>query len=133
MPPVAPNDSPLINSEIKPMSAPCKTYVTNLSQNLEDKLENYQNLPENDSGFLLKTGLIPGKLGMYESCINQPGMKYYFQKTQIKKTNLFSGVCAPQECDSNDLQVLLVNSTIGQIFPQGSTVNFTEFGQAKED
>ena len=51
----------------------------------------------------------------------------------MKHHNVFSGICSPEECDSHDLRLLLVDGAIGSIFPEGATVSFRDFEKVKKD
>jgi hypothetical protein len=100
-----------------------------MKDDLQKKLENkISELGERESQFLATTGFFPNFFGKYRSCSATPDMSYYLTKwtTYMYQTDLTignSGICAPSECSSTDIQQFLTNSTFPHIIPLNMTTS----------
>jgi hypothetical protein len=101
-----------------------------MKDNLQKKLENQiPELGERESQFLATTGFFPNFFGKYRSCSATPDMSYYLTKwtTQLAPGLDFpvgnSGICAPSECSTTDIQQFFTNSTFPHIIPLKMTTS----------
>jgi hypothetical protein len=101
-----------------------------MKDDLQKKLENQiPELGERESQFLATTGFFPNFFGKYRSCSATPDMSYYLTKWTIYTgpgtdfTVGNSGICAPSECSSTDIQQFFTNSTFPHIVPLNMTAS----------
>ena len=88
----------------------CQRFMNSSQIELQNKLaDSNKKLSEKLSSILTNTGYFPGYMGRFVSCKETPSMKYYIgQIMQVDKkgqANELSrtGVCAPDDCDKNDV------------------------------
>jgi hypothetical protein len=101
-----------------------------MTSNLQKKLEfQIPELGERESQFLATTGFFPNFFGKYRSCSATADMSYYLTKWTIylgpgtDYTVGNSGICAPSECSSTDIEQFFINSTFPHIVPLNMTTS----------
>jgi len=112
----------------------CKNFLTDFQDNLNKKLNfKIADLSERENHFIQDTGFFPGMLGRFRSCLNTTDMTYWIGTTFINDTRIPipSGVCAPSECNGNDLNELFSKSGVN-VMPEGSYFQYQDYRELTE-